>query len=108
MAGVWHFSKEGVARLEAGGGVQSKLGTLVYRPTNQVINSYAELEVRLAALGWMRLQPAQQPGVVQFHKGPACNHLITLPSDFRSLKPMHLLDIAFKNRDLFEVRDLTH
>ncbi|KAH7434058.1 hypothetical protein KP509_07G099000 [Ceratopteris richardii] len=105
MAGVWHFSNEGIARLEAGGGVQRLAAALVYRPTNQVISSYAELEARLAIGGWMRLHPPQQPGTLQFHKGSTCNHLITLPADFRFLRPMHLLDIAMKNRELFEVRE---
>ncbi|KAH7421599.1 hypothetical protein KP509_13G065500 [Ceratopteris richardii] len=102
MAGVWHF-EAGVARLEAR--ELGKMKVLVYKPTNTAIASLQELEARLVGHGWCRLHPSQQPGTVQFHRGHASTHLITLPADFRSFKPMHLLDIAMKNREFFEVRD---
>ncbi|KAH7283739.1 hypothetical protein KP509_34G021800 [Ceratopteris richardii] len=124
MSGVWVFSN-GVARLvsnpraensdggkegcSSGGAVTAGVGgkrkVLVFRPCNQVIRSYAELEARLRSVGWTRY-PQEQPGTLQFHRGHSSNHLITLPRDFRNLKPMHLLDISMKNRDYFEVRDL--
>ncbi|KAH7439628.1 hypothetical protein KP509_04G069500 [Ceratopteris richardii] len=126
MSGVWVFSN-GVARLvqnpraESGGGSgrdgsssqhgQQAVGgsgrrkVLVYRPCNHVILSHGELEARLLSLGWSRY-PQEQPGTLQYHRGHSSNHLITVPRDFRNLKPMHLLDIAMKNRDYFEVRDV--
>lgn len=82
-----------------------KRKVLVYRPTNHIISSYAELEARLAGVGWSRF-PHEQQGTIQFHKGHSSNLLITLPREFRNLKPMHLLDISMKIRDYFEVRDL--
>jgi hypothetical protein len=103
MAGVWYFRGDGVARLD---GARTVRKALVYRPSNHVVASLAELEAALAALGWTRLPAPSLPGTLQFHRGPSSALLITLPSDFRLLKPMHLYDIVLKNRDFFEVRDL--
>ena len=102
MAGVWYF-KDGVARLD---GVRVQRKVLVYRPSNHIITSLAELETRLATLGWTRLHMPALPGTLQFHRGHSSAHLITVPADFRMFKPMHLYDIVLKNRDFFEVRDL--
>ncbi|KAI5083626.1 hypothetical protein GOP47_0003369 [Adiantum capillus-veneris] len=103
MGGVWYFGNDGVARLvseEAG----ERGKVLVYHPTNEAIRSYAELQQKLALLGWRRY-PNEQPGTLQFHKGPSSNHLITLPSDFRCFRMRHMLDIIMKNRDYFVIRD---
>ncbi|KAH7284319.1 hypothetical protein KP509_34G048900 [Ceratopteris richardii] len=102
MAGVWHFD-QGVARLD--GRDLGKTKVLVYKPTKEQISSLQQLEALLMRHGWSRLYPSQQPGTIQFHRSHFSGHLITLPSDFRSLKPMHYLDIAMKIRDFFEVRD---
>ncbi|KAM6578005.1 hypothetical protein CsatB_029842 [Cannabis sativa] len=123
MSGVWLFGKNGVTRLisyptresfeqkeppfppgtATAPGARPRV--LVYLPDNQVIRSYAELEVRLGELGWTRYHNSNRPDLLQFHRSHASAHLISLPSDFAKLKPLHMYDIVVKNRSFFQVRD---
>lgn len=122
MSGVWIFDKNGVARLITNPTRESfeqkeplhpgtatapgaRPRVLVYLPANHVIRSYTELEQRLAELGWTRYYNSNQPNLLQFHKSDNSAHLISLPRDFDSFKPLHMYDIVVKNRSFFEVRD---
>lgn len=122
MSGVWIFDNKGVARLITNPtresfeqkdppvpGTASAPGArprvLVYLPENQVIRSYAELEFRLAELGWTRYRNPTRSELVQFHKSEDSAHLISLPNSFANFKPRHMYDIVVKNRSFFEVRD---
>ncbi|KAM7257964.1 hypothetical protein ACFE04_013705 [Oxalis oulophora] len=115
MSGVWIFDKNGVTRLISNPTRESfeqkeppQPGTatapgarprvLVYLPTNQVIRSYAELELRLAELGWTRYYNLVQPELLQFHKSESSAHLISVPKDFANFKSLHMYDIVVKNR----------
>lgn len=113
MSGVWIF-KNGVARLVPNPMTEpidrvemssSKRKVLVYLPTGKIINSYADLDQKLLALGWERY-PNEDPELLQFHKSSSV-HLISLPRDFSKFKSMHMYDIVVKNRSCFEVRDLS-
>ncbi|XP_057959796.1 flowering-promoting factor 1-like protein 3 [Malania oleifera] len=108
MSGVWVF-KNGVIRLvENPGGESTGSGTrrkvLVYLPTNEVVTSYGVLENKLSSLGWERYY--DDPELLQFHKRSTV-HLISLPKDFGKFKSMHMYDIVVKNRNAFEVRDMS-
>eukprot|EP00250_Pteridium_aquilinum_P029990 c40461_g1_i1 orf=373-738(+) len=121
MAGVWVF-KKGVAKLvqnpqvEAIDGAQveqwmrqrHESKVLVWLPTKQVICSYAELEEKLALLGWRRYihSSSDHAARLQFHRSCSSSLLISLPADFRNFKSMHMFDIVLKNRHHFEVRNL--
>ncbi|KAB2073781.1 hypothetical protein ERO13_A07G098700v2 [Gossypium hirsutum] len=122
MSGVWIFDKNGVARLISNPtresfeekdpiypGTSTAPGArprdLVYRPTNQVIRSYSELEQRLGELGWTRYYNLDQPELLQFHKSANSCHLISLPRNFANFRSIHMYDIVVKNRSFFEVRD---
>uniref|UniRef100_A0A0A0KE84 Flowering-promoting factor 1-like protein 1 n=1 Tax=Cucumis sativus TaxID=3659 RepID=A0A0A0KE84_CUCSA len=124
MSGVWVFDKNGVARLISNPTRESfeckdpphpgtatapgaRPRVLVYLPTNQVIRSYAELEQRLAELGWTRYPNLAEPDLLQFHRSHDSAHLISLPKSFAKFKPMHMYDIVVKNRHFFQVRDPT-
>lgn len=123
MSGVWIFDKKGVARLISNPTRESfeqkeppypgtatapgaRPRVLVYLPANQVIRSYAELEVRLGELGWTRYNNPAEPKLLQFHRSDYTNHLISLPKSFANFKSIHMYDIVVKNRSFFEVRDL--
>ncbi|GAB4843594.1 hypothetical protein Ancab_013558 [Ancistrocladus abbreviatus] len=99
MSGVWVFNN-GVVRLVENPGADSKV--LVHVPSNEVISSYANLERKLAALGWERYY--DDPNFLQFHKRSTV-HMISLPRDFNKFKSIHMYDIVVKNRNMFEVRD---
>nr|XP_043631011.1 flowering-promoting factor 1-like protein 3 [Erigeron canadensis] len=106
MAGVWVF-KNGVLRLVENPGGDSSQGAsrgkvLVHLPTNEAITSYETLEQLLSSIGWERYY--DDPNLLQFHK-PSTTHLISLPKDFNTLKPMHMYDIVVKTRNVFEVRN---
>lgn len=109
MAGVWVF-RNGVAYLVQNNhvdntdGQYSKRKALIYRPTNQTISSYADLEQKLSMLGWSRY--SEQQDKLQFHKGRSGVDLITLPRDSMRFTPVHMFDIVLKNRGYFEVRDV--
>ncbi|XP_052171438.1 flowering-promoting factor 1-like protein 1 [Diospyros lotus] len=129
MSGVWVFNKKGVARLipnptresfeqdgDSSSSSSSRPGTatapgarprvLVYVPANHVIRSYADLELRLAELGWSRYRNpgAAASNFLQFHRSDDSADLISLPRNFADFKPLHMYDIVVKNRSLFEVR----
>lgn len=123
MSGVWIFDKKGVARLISNPTRESfeqkeppypgtatapgaRPRVLVYLPANQVIRSYAELEVRLGEVGWTRYNNPTEPKLLQFHRSDHTNHLISLPKSFSNFKSIHMYDIVVKNRSFFEVRDL--
>ncbi|GMN24179.1 hypothetical protein TIFTF001_000444 [Ficus carica] len=122
MSGVWIFGKNGVARLisyptresfeqteppypgtATAPGARPRV--LVYLPANQIIRSYAELEQRLGELGWTRYPNSDRPDLLQFHRSDASSHLISLPVNFATLKPLHMYDIVVKNRSFFQVCD---
>ncbi|KAB2015162.1 hypothetical protein ERO13_A08G000500v2 [Gossypium hirsutum] len=122
MSGVWIFDKKGVARLipnptresfehkhpiypgtSTAPGARPRV--LVYLPTNQVINSYSELEHRLTELGWTRYHNFTQPHLLQFHKSENSAHLISLPRNFAHFRALHMYDIVVKNRSFFQVRE---
>ncbi|KAE8673691.1 hypothetical protein F3Y22_tig00111779pilonHSYRG00356 [Hibiscus syriacus] len=122
MSGVWLFDKKGVARLISNPtresfeqkdpiypGTSTPPGArprvVVYLPTNNVIKSYTELELRLAELGWTRYYSSSQPHILQFHKSENSAHLISLPINFAHLRSQHMYDIIVKNRSFFEVRE---
>ncbi|KAJ7947640.1 Flowering-promoting factor 1-like protein 1 [Quillaja saponaria] len=124
MSGVWVFDKNGVARLITNPTKESfeqkeppfpgtatapgaRPRVLVYLPTNQVINSYSQLEQRLGELGWTRYQNSNRPDLLQFHRSEKSAHLISLPKDFANFKPLHMYDIVVKNRSFFQVSDPT-
>ncbi|XP_020102522.1 flowering-promoting factor 1-like protein 2 [Ananas comosus] len=106
MSGVWVF-RNGVVRLvenpanEQSSTVRRKV--LLHTPTNEVINSYASLESKLARLGWERYY--DDLDLLQFHK-PSSIDLISLPKDFSQFKSMHMYDIVLKNRESFRVIDM--
>ncbi|XP_010547030.1 PREDICTED: flowering-promoting factor 1-like protein 3 [Tarenaya hassleriana] len=110
MSGVWVF-KNGVVRLvenpaaetTVDGSRQMRRKVLVYRPSNEVMASYAALERKLSGLGWERYY--EDPHLLQFHKSSTI-HLISLPKDFCKFKSIHMYDIVVKNRNMFEVRDM--
>ncbi|KAK8684516.1 hypothetical protein V6N13_040540 [Hibiscus sabdariffa] len=114
MSGVWVF-KNGVVRLVENPGAEpldgSRQGSssnvrrkvLVHVPTNEVITSYEDLEIKLLSLGWERYY--NDPDLLQFHKQSTV-HLISLPKDFNRFKSIHMYDIVVKNRNMFEVRDM--
>ncbi|XAR60596.1 hypothetical protein NMG60_11034035 [Bertholletia excelsa] len=122
MSGVWVFDKKGVAHLIANPTRESfeqreptsQSGTatapgarpraLVYLPANHVIKSYEELEQRLSELGWTRYHNPHGSGLLQFHRSDDSADLISLPTSFANLKPLHMYDIVVKNRSFFEVR----
>ncbi|KAG0453625.1 hypothetical protein HPP92_024929 [Vanilla planifolia] len=106
MSGVWRFKNGVVRRVENPASEQSstiKRKTLLYVPTNEMINSYASLECKLLALGWERYH--EDPELLQFHKR-SCIDLISLPREFGRFRSMHMYDIVLKNRDHFRVVDL--
>ncbi|WCJ20521.1 flowering promoting factor 1 [Euphorbia peplus] len=135
MSGVWIFDKKGVATLITNptkesfeqkessspsplisSGTSTSTSTapgarprvLVYLPTNQLITSYFDLELRLTQLGWTRYyNHFDCPNdLIQFHKSDCSSHLISLPSDFSNFKPFHMYDIVVKNPSFFQVRHL--
>ncbi|XP_071730444.1 flowering-promoting factor 1-like protein 4 [Rutidosis leptorrhynchoides] len=101
MSGVWVF-KNGVVSLKNGAGSLQGGKVLVHLPTNEIVTSYEVLERMLTSLGWERYY--DDPDLFQFHKRSTV-HLISLPKNFKKLKPMHMYDIVVKNRNVFEVRD---
>ncbi|XP_071693568.1 flowering-promoting factor 1-like [Rutidosis leptorrhynchoides] len=108
MSGVWVF-KNGVVRLVENPGSDSFQGSirrkvLVHCATNEVVTSYDALERILSSYGWERYY--DDPDLFQFHKRSTV-HLISLPKDFNRLKSMHMYDIVVKNRNVFEVRDMS-
>ncbi|KAF7834485.1 flowering-promoting factor 1-like protein 3 [Senna tora] len=107
MSGVWVF-KNGVVRLVENPGADTVQGSrrkvLVHTPSNEVITSYSALERKLTSLGWERYY--EDPDLLQFHKRSTV-HLISLPRDFSKFKSMHMYDIVVKNRNSFEVRDMS-
>ncbi|KAK2995950.1 hypothetical protein RJ640_003742 [Escallonia rubra] len=122
MSGVWIFDKKGVARLVTNPTRESfeqkeppypgtatapgaRPRVLVYLPANKVIRSYAELEQRLAELGWTRYHNPNGSDLLQFHRSDDSAHLISLPSSFNNLKSIHMYDLVVKNRSFFEVRE---
>ncbi|KAI5083584.1 hypothetical protein GOP47_0003327 [Adiantum capillus-veneris] len=117
MAGVWVF-KNGVAKLVQNpmvepidGGQEWQQGrrkALVFLPTSEVICSYSDLEEKLQSLGWERYYApdCDDSEMLQYHRCYSSSLLISLPSDFRKFKTMHMYDIVLKNREYFEVRDL--
>ncbi|KAE8660383.1 hypothetical protein F3Y22_tig00116954pilonHSYRG00273 [Hibiscus syriacus] len=117
MSGVWLFDKKGVARLISNPtresfehkdpicpGTSTAPGArprvLVYLPTNQVIKSYAELEQRLAELGWTRYYNFSQPHLLQFHKSENSADLISLPRNFAHFRRRVLAKFVAVNLDL--------
>lgn len=122
MSGVWLFDKNGVVRLiknptresfeqkeppypgtATAPGARPRI--LVYLPTNQVIRSYDELELRLSELGWTRYCNPKNIDLVQFHRSNDSAHLISLPGNFANFRSFHMYDIVVKNPSFFEVRD---
>lgn len=125
MSGVWVFDKKGVARLITNPTRESfeqrdpssrHTGTatapgarprvLVYLPSNQVIDSFAQLQRLLTDLGWTRYGNPNGSDLVQFHRSDDSLDLISLPKSFDDFKPHHMYDIVVKNRSSFEVRQL--
>ncbi|KAL5983814.1 Flowering-promoting factor 1-like protein 1 [Asimina triloba] len=112
MSGVWVFNDNGVLRLMEPGmdamegrqSMSARRKVLVHTPTNEVISSYSCLESKLLGLGWERYY--EDPNLLQFHKRSTV-HLISLPRDFTRFKSMHMYDIVVKNRNVFEVRDVS-
>ncbi|KAK7264624.1 hypothetical protein RJT34_32233 [Clitoria ternatea] len=102
MSGVWVF-KNGVVKLNPGGGGEGSRKVLVHTASNEMISSYAVLERKLSSLGWERYY--DDPDLLQFHKRSTV-HLISLPRDFNKFKPIHMYDIVVKNRNAFQVRDM--
>jgi len=100
MSGVWVFDK-GVVRLVEN--PNSKRKVLVHSTSNEIITSYAVLEHKLSSLGWERYY--DDPDLLQFHKRSTLD-LISLPVDFNRFKSMHMYDIAIKNNNYFEVRNM--
>jgi len=126
MSGVWVFDKKGVVRLITNPTRESfehkteptthpgtatapgaRPRVLVYLPTNQVINSFSQLEQRLTELGWTRYSHSHLPDHIQFHRSDTSPHLLSLPRNFSSFKHFHLYDIVIQNRSFFQVRDPT-
>ncbi|GLT99133.1 hypothetical protein SLE2022_165970 [Rubroshorea leprosula] len=105
MSGVCVFKGGGIRCVpDPGAESSSRRKVLVHVPSNEVITSYAVLESKLSSLGWERYY--DDPDLVQFHKRSTV-HLISLPNDFSKFKAMHMYDIVVKNRNMFEVRDIT-
>ncbi|CAI9118779.1 OLC1v1020389C1 [Oldenlandia corymbosa var. corymbosa] len=110
MSGVWVF-KNGVVRLVENSGGDSQGGSsggrrkvLVHVPSGEIIASYGDLERKLTALGWERYY--DDPNLLQFHKRSTVL-LISLPKDFNKFRSMHMYDVVIKNRNEFEVRDMS-
>ncbi|XP_039129510.1 flowering-promoting factor 1-like protein 1 [Dioscorea cayenensis subsp. rotundata] len=106
MSGVWVFNNNGVMRLVENPANErsstARRKSLLYTPSNEVINSFASLERKLMNLGWERYY--DEPNLIQFHKRSSID-LISLPKDFTEFKPFHMFDIVVKNREAFRVID---
>ncbi|XP_078159185.1 flowering-promoting factor 1-like protein 2 [Carex rostrata] len=99
MAGVWVF-KNGIVRLVE----SSKRKSLLYVPTNEVIDSYSSLQNKLLRLGWERYD-CDHSEFLQFHKSTSVD-LISLPRNFNHFRSVHMYDIVVKNREIFRVIDV--
>ncbi|KAG6506201.1 hypothetical protein ZIOFF_031519 [Zingiber officinale] len=84
MSDVWE-SKNGVMRIvemeNLGGRRPQQL--LVYLQTEELITSHQMLEDRLRDDGWVHY-PEMPPELIEYHRGPDDNYLISLPGDFSS------------------------
>ncbi|KAG6506203.1 hypothetical protein ZIOFF_031521 [Zingiber officinale] len=81
MSDVWEF-KNGVIRIvemENLGGRRPQL-LLVYLQTEELIISHQMLEDRLRDEGWVHY-PEMSPELIEYHRGPDDNYLISLPRD---------------------------
>ncbi|KAH7422185.1 hypothetical protein KP509_13G095000 [Ceratopteris richardii] len=122
MGGVWYFGSDGVARFVRDNSrrtvspyyeeyqrptTSEEPKVLIYRPTNQVVRSFNDLQGKLMDLGWRKLSPTvQHPRIMQFLRcGPSSIHLITLPTDFSCFSFLHMVDILMKNHEHFAMRD---
>ncbi|KAG6502819.1 hypothetical protein ZIOFF_035107 [Zingiber officinale] len=79
MSDVWEF-KNGVIRrvkMENLGGRRPQQ-LLVYLQTEELITSHQMLEDRLRDEGWVHY-PEMPPELIQYHRGPDDNYLISLP-----------------------------
>ncbi|KAG6502818.1 hypothetical protein ZIOFF_035106 [Zingiber officinale] len=84
MSDVWEF-KNGVMRIvemeNLGGRRPQQL--LVYLQTEELITSHKMLEDRLRDEGWVHY-PEMPLELIQYHRGPDDNYLISLPRAFSS------------------------
>ncbi|KAG6502810.1 hypothetical protein ZIOFF_035098 [Zingiber officinale] len=64
------------------------------------------LQNRLREEGWVHY-PRMPSELIQYHKGPHSNDLISLPRDFSRLSTFHMHDIVVKCRNVFAVRKMS-
>ncbi|KAG6502811.1 hypothetical protein ZIOFF_035099 [Zingiber officinale] len=86
MSDVWEF-KNGVmwiVEMENLGGRRPQQ-LLVYLQTEELITSHQMLENRLRAEGWV-YYPEMPPELIEYHRGPDDNYLISLPRAFSKFK----------------------
>ncbi|KAG6506209.1 hypothetical protein ZIOFF_031527 [Zingiber officinale] len=84
MSDVWEF-KNGVMQIVV---IENLSGRwpqqlLVYLQTEELITSHQMLKDRLRDEGWLHY-PEMSPELIQYHRGPYDNYLISLPRDFSS------------------------
>ncbi|KAG6506215.1 hypothetical protein ZIOFF_031533 [Zingiber officinale] len=80
MSEVWEF-KNGVMWKVANPGNRRPQEVLVYLPATEIITSHQMLENRLREKGWVHY-PRMPLELIQYHKGPHSDDLLSLPRDF--------------------------